>query len=210
MTEKFEEVLAGFSRGIRDLARDEVVKAANDFAAKIAAELFKKISNSATDAFRQLFGGSGLSALRNRVAELPREIAAKRKKLNTLRDELRTARQSLNDSEQQVKETEAMLIAGIAGEVSPSTGKPTFSNEAARKAELAIRKKDDDDYLVAMDHYIQARDSLAQKESDMAAAEVEVKNLENEFTAVVAQLDSINAEIGFYAAALRSAGEIKI
>lgn len=209
MSEKFEEVLAGFKPVIRDLARDEVTKAANDLAAKIAAELFKKISNSATDAFRQLFGGSGLNGLRDRVAMLPGEIAAKRKTLNILREGLRTVRQRFNDAEQQVKEAEAMLLAEIKAEVSSVTGKPAFSNDEARKAELAIRKKDDDDYLVAIERYIYERDGLVQSESDLAAAEVEVKYLEYEFTATVAQLDSINAEIGFYTAALRSADEIK-
>lgn len=205
----FDEVLQTFKGAIEKMAEDAVINDAKKFSREAGRIIVTTVLDNAVKSLHQLFDNTRVIELRNRVAELPGEIAGRRKDLNTLRDQMRTVRQSLADAELGLKEAEAALIAEIAGEVSPGTGKPAFSNDAARKAELAIRKKDDGDYIAAMEHYIYARDGLALQESDMAAAEVEVKNLETEFMATVKQLDSINAEIGFYAAALHSAGEIK-
>ena len=71
--------------------------------------------------------------MKEKLFNFPGEIRAKKA-------ELETARRILKEAQTTLQELEATMIAAIAAEVNPNTGKAAFSNAEARGAELIGRK----------------------------------------------------------------------
>ena len=201
----------------------EAMKQAIEQACKTTLEEGRKTADSLSSLFVVAFKNktselineklkqSGIEILREKVSAIPRRIMVSRDAIDEKRQALRTTRQSLSDAEQSVKEAEAALMAEIAGESFDGalSGKPKFSNDKARGAELIKRKREDRDYLAAYQTYQGVKRQVEEAENELATYDTELKCLENEFTAAVAQLKSVTAEIGFYAAALGAAGEVR-
>ena len=123
--------------------------------------------------------------MKQRLFDFPGEIRAKKA-------ELETARQILKDAQTQVKELEAEMIALIAAEVSPNTGKAAFSNAEARAAELIRRKANNLTYRSA---------ALAVKsaEEEVNAAQFDLERLYDEFRAYRYVVDLTARELALLA-----------
>ena len=85
------------------------------------------------------------------------------------------ARTAFEAAKSDIVNAESMLMAVIQSEEN-GKGKAMYSNEAARKAELEIRKKEDDYYAMAWGPYKKALD-------DMENAQFKLDQLQNEFKA---------------------------
>jgi hypothetical protein len=109
----------------------------------------------------------------NRIAshliELPRCIHDQQVQVAELRKAVDTAKGELLNEE-------ALLAAEINGEINPQTGKPQYSNDAARKAELIVRQRSSPSYQSCVA-------ALQAATSAMALAEAQLAMLTNEFSA---------------------------
>lgn len=186
---RFADMIGGAMPAIREMHNE---------LSSLIAEKFKTETVRMVDNFIQR---SQIKPLREKVYVIPKRIMVSREIIDKERQALRTTRQSLSDAEQSVKEAEASLMAEIAGGVDAVSGKLKFSNDKARGAELIKRKREDQDYLAAYQTYQGVKRQVEEAENELATYDTELKYLEYEFQAAVAQLKSVTAEIGFYAAA---------
>jgi len=111
----------------------------------------------------------GIPQLIEQVQQLPDEIRRQQAAVQA-------ARQTVDEAREVLELMEAALMSEISAAVDPRTGKPAFSNEAARKAELARRKAANEEYQAA------AR-QLAEAEATLAAAQADLDLLCNRFSA---------------------------
>jgi len=181
---------------MQELTFNEVMQGFNTAIKQMVAEAVKIELSGKHESFLQKYE---LDKLRGTIAAAPAEIEAKKELIN--REQMRTLRQSLTDAEQAVKEAEVALIAEIAGEVN-AAGKPVYSNDKARQGELIRRKKFDQDYQQKLTYYQQCKREVENLEDILASHDIELKRMEQEFTANIAQMQSIIAEIQFYTAAM--------
>lgn len=133
------------------------------------------------------------------IFTLPDAIRSLREKIIMKRQTLRTIRQVLTDREQELKEAEAGLLADIIAEILES-GKPQFSNDKARSAELMRRKKVDPDYQGTLYALQDARSEAENLEDAITSLEAEVKTKEMEFQGALRLLENINQEMAIFAA----------
>lgn len=89
--------------------------------------------------------------------------------------EVSRAQQAANEANEQLKQRQAELLAEIIADYNPATGKPTFSNEQARQAELVRRQAED---LM----YRQAQKRAAEAAEALDVARFNLDKLVNEFT----------------------------
>jgi len=96
----------------------------------------------------------------------------------------------LTEAEQGMKQWEATVIYEINNELG-ANGKPKFSNEPARKAELIIR-------LTGSEEYINLKEQRSAIEFKVWESEAEVDKLRNDFRSRLAIKDLIVAELNLY------------
>ena len=109
------------------------------------------------------------------VDNFTKSILAIPEKIRIQSEVYKEARTAFEAAKSDIVNAESMLAAVIASEENDK-GKPKFSNEATRKAELEIRKKEDDYYAMAWAPYKSALD-------DMENAQFRLDQLSNEFKA---------------------------
>jgi len=80
--------------------------------------------------------------LKSKLRTFPALIKAQKQKV-------REAREVFNQAEMDRVLEEANLATDIAAEIDPATGKPKFSNDKTRQAELVKRKLTSEDYKIA-------------------------------------------------------------
>lgn len=98
--------------------------------------------------------------IRGRLLEFPGLIREAKTKV-------RNATEIFKGMEMVRKEIEADMIVEIAAEVNPQTGKPTYSNEAARAAALNQRKGLDQDYIRAFNDARVAERNISEAQDDL-------------------------------------------
>lgn len=123
---------------------------------------------TAIKAIDEEFGGAQITA---KLLEMPARIRG-------LKDAVNEARQEVEAARSDIEQARAVIVAQIAGEVNPATGKPMFGNEDARKAEFTRRAAGDEDYKVAMTALRQAEDSLSIATFDLERAQDEFAALQ--------------------------------
>lgn len=102
-------------------------------------------------------------------------IQALPEKIRLQQEVYKEARTAYEMAKSDIVNAESMLMAVITAEENDK-GKPKYSNEATRRAELELRKKTDDYYAMAWDPYKVALD-------DMENAQFKLEQLQNEFKA---------------------------
>lgn len=122
--------------------------------------------------------------LRERLQQLPTELA-------TAKGELRTAREAAQAAQQRRAEIEAELAMQIATAIGDN-GKPAYSNAETRAAALITARRDSGDYR-AWDISVRLR------ESDVAVAQDEVARLQDEFQALRYVARLVTAELAVLA-----------
>jgi len=110
-----------------------------------------------------------IEKLQNALMSYPEQIRHKQQ-------QLQSARESLEASKAELLFEEQMILVEITEAQNPSTGKPLFSNDTARKAELAKRLKESTSYQAKLkDHKT--------FESAVTAAQFDLDLLNNQFAA---------------------------
>lgn len=127
----------------------------------------------ARSAARQIEADLGVDQILRELAELPDAIRRQQ-------EAVRAARQAVDEARADVENIEAALMAVINTELDPRTGKPAFSNDTARKAELARRKSADEAYQAASK-------KLAEAQKALDGAQFDLDYLVNRFSAVRAR-----------------------
>lgn len=132
-----------------------------------------------------ILDGYETKVLKARLLEFPALIRAQK-------DRVAATRQNLKEAEQAKAEAEANLMVAIATEVSPSTGKPTYSNAETRAAELLNRKKTDLACQTA---------AAAAREAEYAAneAQFDMEQLQDQFKAYRYVVDLVARELALMA-----------
>lgn len=82
--------------------------------------------------------------------------------------------QVVKDKKAELMQEEAILASMIASELDPKTGKAAFSNQAARDAELIIRKKNSPQYM-------EAEKELQEAEPELNNAQFKLEELQDSF-----------------------------
>lgn len=108
------------------------------------------------------------------VEKITDNLVAAKDRLAECRPAVRAAREKVQRLERAVKELEAEMVLEIAFETG-ANGKPRFSNEALREAELARRKSRDQQYRRAENALLDARRELQEAEDGLAAAQDEFR-----------------------------------
>jgi len=130
--------------------------------------------------------------IKESLLELPAAIAAQKAKVRRIRDAFREA-----DLPRQMLELE--MIDDIAAAINPQTGKPLFSNDKLRDAELKRRK-------AASEEYQELQKQAKEAERDLSAAEDELEKLINKFNAYQHVSNFVAAEMNVVAALMKVAG----
>ena len=123
--------------------------------------------------------------MKQRLLDFPGLIRAQKEKCET-------ARRLLKEAQTTLQELEAEMVAAIAAEVNPNTGKAAFSNAEARAAELIRRKANNLTYRSA---------ALAVKsaEEEVNAAQFDLERLYDEFRAYRYVVDLTARELALLA-----------
>jgi len=124
--------------------------------------------------------------MKEKLFNFPGEIRAKKA-------ELETARRILKEAQTALQELEAEMMAAIAAEVNPKTGKAAFSNAEARGAELIRRKAESKDYAAAYG-------AVRRAEEDVNALQFDLERLYDEFRAYRYVVDLTARELALLAA----------
>lgn len=122
-----------------------------------------------------------LASLRQRLEAFPDEIAEYRRGCKELR-------RALKENAEAIKEAEARLQVAISVELDDRTGKPRFSNEGARAAELTLRKRSDADCKLLCEEGQRLQEELDN-------AEVELEKAIRRWKAMSMALSSMEAEL---------------
>jgi len=125
-----------------------------------------------------------LPELKDRLLSLPEKIKASQ--IDAL-----NKKSELAEIEQRMKQREAEIMFEINGEEGEK-GKPKFSNEPLRKAELTKRLVRDQEYRDIKEEYSKVEFRIWEHEG-------EADNLRREFQALLAHKDLIVAELNLYA-----------
>jgi chromosome segregation ATPase len=140
--------------------------------------------------------------LRIQLDTLPSDIYNQRIKINSYRNQQRNLIKELKEKENTLKSLENDLLLVITAETNPDTGKPVYSNDKARQAELNNRKKTDPDYLAIDNQIRQIRAQNDDLENQIAMAEAELERLQNTFTAVTKKIELASREMALAASAM--------
>jgi hypothetical protein len=113
-------------------------------------------------------------------------------KIRDQKSKVRDLKQTFSDVDADRASRELELMAEISDELDPTTGKPKFSNEKARQAELAKRCRTDQDYNISAKLSKEAQRAVDQ-------AQDELERLENKYRSCRYRADVIAAELRFWA-----------
>ena len=149
-----------------------------------------------------------LADLRDKLSSLPQEIRISRKTINSQRSQLRNLIREIKDKEVLLKSTENTLLLMLTAETN-GNGKPVYSNDKARQAELSNRKQTDHEYKT-LDAKVRAlRDQVDDLENIVAMNEADLEKLQNTFTAVTKQTGLVTQEIYLSAVAMAAGNQIQ-
>lgn len=149
-----------------------------------------------------------LADLRDKLSSLPQEIHSGRKTINAQRTQMRNLIREIKDKEVLLKAAENTLLLMITAEVNGG-GKPVYSNDKARQAELSARKQTDHEYRT-LDAQIRAlRSQTDDLENQVAMAEADLEKLQNTFAAVTKQIGLVTQEVYLSAVAMAAGNQVQ-
>jgi len=135
---------------------------------------------------REILGEMGIEALCQKLTDIPEQI-------RKLQSQIPTAQHKVDATKCRMEEAKSIVVAEIAGEINPN-GKPAYSNEVARTAELAIRLKadaDGEDYQLAKVDLQAAEEDLFNIRFDIERLQNEMGNYKTMLTARAAQITAL-------------------
>ncbi len=127
----------------------------------------------------------GVNSIVDRLAQLPDQIRGHQVAVHA-------AKQAVAEAEDDLLTARASLVAMVATETNPATGKPAFTNPETREAELIRRQFDNVIYQDAMFRLRDARQTHAQ-------AQAELEMLQNKFAATRKAADLVAGQLNLLA-----------
>ncbi|MDD3024391.1 MAG: hypothetical protein PHE26_10895 [Syntrophomonadaceae bacterium] len=134
---------------------------------KLTTELLEAIKQANIEAAKSIAQTNGLPRIKEQLTSLPGYIREQKYKVAELT-------QVAKDKKVELMQEEAILASMIAGELDPKTGKAAFSNQAARDAELIIRKKNSPQCM-------EAEKELQEAETELNNAQFKLEELQDSF-----------------------------
>jgi len=177
----------------------------NEIIKLIEQAIFNANMTTITNIMNNLDQDYGIADLRDKLNTLPDDMYHHRKQINSYRSQLRNLHKEIKDKEAEIKSLENNMLLIITNETDPNTGKAVFSNEKARQAELANRKKTDPEYITLENQVRELRNQADELENQIAVAEADLEKLQNVFSAVLKQTSLACREMDLAVAAM-SAG----
>jgi hypothetical protein len=130
-------------------------------------KLLNQVKQEMLEAAKSIAQASGLNNIKEQLASLPGSIREQKNLVANLA-------QVVKDKKAELMQEEAILASMIASELDPKTGKAAFSNQAARDAELIIRKKNSPQYM-------EAEKELQEAETELNNAQFKLEELQDSF-----------------------------
>lgn len=143
-----------------------------------------QIAAAMKEAALQITEQLGVQRLANQLMAYPAQI---REQQNMVAQ----ARRSLEDAKGEFEQLRAVFLAAVTSEINGG-GKPKYSNEKAREAEVTTRMAADPTCVVA-------RQDLHDAEDAYNAAQFDLHRLENEFRATIKAADLVSAQLNLLA-----------
>lgn len=134
----------------------------------IQSAIFQTIKEAAKQATTQMLNEIGVDQVIDKIYTFPTEIRRQQ-------DLLLSAKKILEDAKSNLKLAEQVIVAMVVSETD-GNGKPRYSNEKAREAEIAQRLANEPDCQRALQTF---RDA----ESKVSSDQFELDRLYNEFSA---------------------------
>jgi chromosome segregation ATPase len=158
-----------------------VIQKANNGIDKVLRNVAERENREAVDRyedFREL--STEYEQIKVDLEELPEKIRIQKQKLSDLKE-------IVEESEQEVDLIESTLMMEISEELD-DTGKKKYSNKQMRSAELAKRKKQNEEYQ-------EIKKDLKQSKRAVEQAELEVEKLYNEFKSKRAVMEALKTRM---------------
>lgn len=179
------------------------------FTQAIEQAVYNANMSAIQNTLNNIYQENDINDLRTQLDTLPSDIHNQRRKINSYRSQQRNLHKDIKEKESALKSLENDLLLFITAEINPDTGKPKFSNDKARQAELNNRKKTDTSYIAIDSQLRQMRDQADELENQVAMAEAELERCQNTFTAVTKKVNLVNQEMSLITAVMAAGGQAK-
>mgnify|MGYP000974799090 CR=1 FL=1 len=146
---------------------------------QVQAAVEGAIKQSSADVIQEL----GIEPLCNKLLAIPEQI-------RELQDQMAEAQKEVEKAKSDVELEKSIITAAVTSETN-GNGKPVFSNEKARSAEITRRMAVDQDYLAAKEALAKAEEQVANLKFDIDRLYSEMANLRVVVSARAAQVQAL-------------------
>lgn len=146
---------------------------------QIQATVEGAIKQSSADVIQEL----GIEPLCNKLLAIPEQI-------RDLQKQMAEAQKEVDKAKGDVELEKSIITAAVTSETN-GNGKPVFSNEKARSAEITRRMAVDQDYLAAKEALAKAEEQVANLKFDIDRLYSEMANLRVVVSARAAQVQAL-------------------
>lgn len=146
---------------------------------QVQAAVEGAIKQSSADVIQEL----GIEPLCNKLLAIPEQI-------RELQDQMAEAQKEVEKVKGDVELEKSTITAAVISETN-GNGKPVFSNEKARSAEITRRMAVDQDYLAAKEALAKAEEQVANLKFDIDRLYSEMANLRVVVSARAAQVQAL-------------------
>lgn len=147
--------------------------------AQVQANIADAIKNVAAEVIDEM----GIEPLCNKLLGLPEQI-------RKLQNQMAEAQKEVDNVKRAVELEKALITADVTSEVN-FDGKPVFSNEKTRNAEITRRMADDQDYLTAIEALAKAEEQVSSLRFDIERLNSDMANLRAVVSARAAQVQAL-------------------
>lgn len=147
--------------------------------AQIQAAVEGAIKQTSSNVVHEL----GIEPLCNKLLAIPDQI-------RELQGQMAEAQKEADKARGDVELEKSTITAAVVSEVN-GNGKPAFSNETARSAEITRRMADDQDYLTAIEALAKAEEQVSSLRFDIERLNSDMANLRAVVSARAAQVQAL-------------------
>lgn len=142
--------------------------------------LYEQIQAAIKNVAAEVINEMGIEPLCNKLLTIPEQI-------RELQNQMAEAQKEVEKAKSDVELEKSAIVAAVVSEVN-NNGKPVYSNETARNAEITRRMAVEQDYLVA-------KEALAKAEEQVANIKFEIDRLYSEMANLRAVLSARAAQV---------------
>lgn len=149
----------------------------------IYAQIQAAVEGAIRQTSTQVIQDMGIEQLANKLLGIPGGI-------RKLQDAVIMAQKDVDLAKNKVETAKSIIVAMVTSTVNEN-GKPVYSNETARNAEITRRMADDPDYLVAKQELLESEEKLANLRFEIERLNSEMANLRAVINARAAQVQAL-------------------